>query len=84
MSYEISCVKRITGGSAPQTVKLGHAPFIIANTGNETLYFCDVEHGPATAQNGFPLAAGASIEHVLNTEALSISAGGSAAILVLE
>lgn len=84
MSYKISCVKRINGGSAPQTVKLGYAPFLIANTGNDTLYFCAEKHGPATAQNGFPLAAGASIKRVLNIDALSISAGGSAAILVLE
>ena len=82
--FRIEKVVAVDGSSAAVDVQVAYRPFLIQNAeASDAIYFKEKNGVAATADNGFAVAAGATLETVLTADVLSVY-GGKANILLLE
>ncbi|MBR2080698.1 MAG: hypothetical protein IKM36_06290 [Oscillospiraceae bacterium] len=82
-TYKIEEVKAVDASGAAQDVQVGYRPYLIQNAGETPVTFKEKDGVAATAENGFAVAAGATLPIVLTADTLSVF-GGKANILFLQ
>ena len=82
-AYKIEEVMTVDATSSAQDVQVGYKLFLIQNAGSTPVSFKEKNDVPATAANGFAVAAGETLPVVLTANTLSVF-GGKASILFLQ
>ena len=83
--HRILKVITLNAANAAKDVAIGYRPFLIQNASESAIYFKEkaIDGENATSENGFCVAANATVETVLTASVLSVF-GGTVKIMLLE